>query len=130
MASWNEMKTLINKEYTVSRDDGNSITMVFDVGDGRSQLVLVSLAKNADTGEEWLQISSPIGKAEELNLKRAAEMACSYLCGGIVVEADHALMLHSAPLANLDTNEFKRPLSVVLGGADAIEKELLGVDKF
>ncbi len=130
MASWNEMRSFINEEYKVKKDDGETITMVFDLGEGRSQLVLIGLSKNENTGEEWLQISSPIGKVEEVNVRRAAEMTFSYLCGGVVVAGDLVLMHHSAPLANLDTNEFKRPLSVIVNGADDIERQLVGGDKY
>lgn len=129
MASWNELRSFVQNTYKVSEDRGEMLSMIFSTGE-RSQLVLVGLAKNQNTGEEWVQISSPIGKLANVNLEAAGRAAFDWLCGGVVVINDMVYLHHAAPLANLDTNEFVRPLTVIVDGADQIEAALTGADEF
>ncbi|MFN8018020.1 MAG: hypothetical protein U0P45_07835 [Acidimicrobiales bacterium] len=129
MASWNELRGFIQSNYKVAEDKGELLSMIFSVGE-RSQAVLIGLAKNQNTGEEWVQISSPIGPVATVDLEAASRAAFDWLCGGIVVVADMVYLHHAAPLANLDTNEFVRPLTVIVDGADQLESTLLGTDEF
>lgn len=130
MASWNELKAHIHASYKVKGDNGELVSMVFAESDGRTQLTLVGRGHNTNTGEEWVQISSPIGEVARINLEAAARAAFDWLCGGIVVIDDRVYLHHAAPLANLDVNEFARPLAVITSGADSIERALLGTDEF
>lgn len=129
MASWNELRSHIAANYKINEDKGDLLSMLF-AEDGRTQVTLVGLAGNTNTGEQWVQISSPIGPVGRVDLLAAARSAFDWLCGGIVVVGDLVYLHHSAPLANLDINEFARPLTVVTSGADALEKQLLGTDDF
>jgi hypothetical protein len=37
---------------------------------------------------------------------------------------------HAVPLANLNINEFERPLSLVTNTADQLERQLTGADEY
>lgn len=128
MASWNELTNYIRANYKVHNDDGSIMSMVFDTGQGRSQVVIIALAKNPNTGEEWAHVASAIGGVGAVNLEAAARQVNEYLCGGIVVIGDYVYVQHAVPLANLDTNEFVRPLSIVVDSADSLEQVLTGRD--
>ena len=131
MASWNDLKALVAQRFKVEELDSNHLKMLFETGsENRSQLVLVARQFNESTGEEWVGISSPIGKVGEVPLEAAARMADEVLCGGIVVINDLVCLQHSAPLVNLDTNEFLRPLNIIVVQADKIERVLVGSDRF
>lgn len=130
MASWTEMKAYVQSNYEVADSSDEILKLVFRVGSGnRTQIVLVGRMTNTNTGEEWVGISSPIGSVGSVDIAAAARSAWKVLCGGIVVIADMVYLHHSAPLVNLDPNEFERPLSIVVEQADQIEAELLGVDE-
>lgn len=130
MASWNELKGYIGGKYKVADDNGDIMKLLFGVDDSRSQMVLVARISNDRTGEEWVGISSPIGPVGRVDITEAARRAFEVLCGGVVVVGDMVYLHHSAPLVNIDTNEFERPLSVIVDQADQIEKALLGSDEY
>lgn len=131
MATWNDLKAHIESNFKVDEDSGDLLRLFFSVGDGsRSQFVLVGRLSNDNTGEEWVGISSPIGPLGSFDLAEAARKAWEVLCGGIVVIGDLVYLHHSAPLINLDTNEFMRPLSIIVEHADRIEAQLRGADHF
>lgn len=130
MASWSELRSFIEANYKIADDSGDMVKLIFDVDGGRSQIVLVARIANDNTGEEWVGISSPIGPVDKVDLTQAARRAFEVLCGGIVIVSDMVYLHHSAPLVNIDNNEFLRPLSVLVGQADVIERELLGADEY
>ena len=130
MASWRELRSHIFDNYKVAEDGGSIMALDFNTGDRRSQRVMVGLGGNDRSGEEWVQISSPIAAVGEVNLVAAARAAFDWLCGGVVVISDTVYLHHAAPLVNLDLNEFERPLSIVVQGADEIERQLTGVDRY
>jgi hypothetical protein len=107
MASWNGLRSFIESNFKLMDHSTDTfLRMVFAFDDGRTQLCLVALKVQESDGEEWVAISSPIGPVAKINVARAAEMAFDIVCGGIVVIGDLAYLHHSAPLLNLDTNEF------------------------
>lgn len=130
MASWTELKSFIDSKYKIAEDSGNMLKLIFGLDDGRSQIVIVAKISNDNTGEEWVGISSPIGPVASVDVAEAARRAFDVLCGGVVVISDMVYLHHAAPLVNLDSNEFVRPLSVLVGQADEIEKALLGGDNY
>lgn len=131
MASWGELKAMVKERYNVEEVDAGFLRLVFAVGDqGRSQIVTLARFSNDNTGEEWVGISSPVGKIGEVSIELAARKAFEVLCGGIVVINDLICLHHSAPLVNLDMNEFLRPLSIIMNQADAIEAALSGGDRY
>ena len=52
------------------------------------------------------------------------------VCGGVAVINDVVIFRHSVPLANLDVNEFERPLHLVTMAADYLETQVTGLDQF
>ncbi len=130
MASWNELREYVEGKYKIADRADGMLKLLFGVEGDRSQIVLVARISNNNTGEEWVGISSPIGSVDSVDLAEAARLAFNVLCGGIVIIGDMVYLHHAAPLVNLDTNEFERPLSILVGQADKIEKALTGNDNF
>ena len=83
-----------------------------------------------DGDEEWIEIESPIGRFGEISLADALEKTSNMVCGNLGKTGDHVTLVHSAPIENLDVNEFERPLRLIVTSADRLERELTGADRY
>jgi len=82
-------------------------------------------------GAEWLEISSPVGRADAIDLRRLLELAGEATVGGAAVVDGVALLKHAAPLEDLSVlEEFARPLELLVARADTLEQELTQSDEF
>jgi len=128
MATWLDLTGYVRSNYKIADEQSNSIRMVFDTGDLRSQVVL--LWRQVIGNDEWLQIESPIGEASSVNLQQALEEAGRLVCGGLMIDGGHVFMRHAVPLVNLNINEFEQPLHLVTTSADLLEEKLVGGDRY
>ena len=130
MASWEDVVGYVKDTYEVEELRDGSITLAFDVGDGRLQNAVVSSVASVD-GDEWLIIESAIGELADINLRSALARISGLLCGGLAMVTDTLVGLrHAVPIENLDVNEFERPLALVTLSADHLEALLDGRDRF
>lgn len=127
MATWQALRNYIHTTYTVAGEDGDIVRLVFDVGNGRSQLVLVS-PTSTHAGAEFALIASPIGDLGTVDLNVLLREAGEYVVGGVVMYGSRIMLRHAVPLADLDASDFETPLHLVLGAADAMEAKFLGSD--
>ena len=130
MASWNALKEHIARTYKYEVLGSGAIKMEFSLDGGRSQVVLVGRASLMDGEEEWAIISSAVGSLDDVNLRLAMREAGGLVCGGMATDGDLVVYRHALPLANLDINEFERPLTLVVTSADRLERTLVGADTF
>jgi hypothetical protein len=128
MANWAQLKGYIFDKYKVHTDNGDMLRLDFRFGDGRSQVVFVTYRTLLDGGEDWIHIESVVGRLDRVDLKRALAEVEMMMCGGLAQVGDFVTLRHSVPLANLDLNEFERPLHLVTGTADEMEKLFSPVD--
>jgi hypothetical protein len=131
MATWDNLAAYIRKNYIIKNEEGDLIVLDFDLGGGRSQLVFTRPERLLDGGEEWVLIESVIGSLDEVNLRAALDQVGDLVCGGLARLGNDLIGLrHAVPLANLDVNEFERPLVLVTSSADRLERNLVGLDRF
>lgn len=96
----------------------------------RTQQVSVHHLPDLD-GQAWVEISSPVGRADEVDLLRFLELAGAPELGGAAIVDGIALLKHVAPLEDLSIREeFERPLTLLVARADAMEHELTSRDHF
>jgi hypothetical protein len=82
-------------------------------------------------GADLIEISSPVGWADKVDLRHLLELAGTTTVGGAAVVDGVALLKHAVPLADLSIlEEFERPLTLVVAHADAFERELTQTDQF
>lgn len=133
MATWPELKQYIGTEYKVSEDIGRGVKLIFDVGDGRAQSVFITNYQLMDGDEEWVVVESPIGQIGIASLDTAAREVGAMVVGGVAISTEFGdpiiTLRHAIPLANLDINEFERPLRLVTTSADRLEGALTGADR-
>ena len=130
MANWNDVVSYLNANYKCKEESSTMLSLHFDMGNDRSQVMWVELAGNDKIGE-FAKVSSAVGTSKDFNkLEAFCRAATPYVTGGIVIEGDLILVRDSFPLLNLDINELEAPLKVIIAAADRIESEITGGDDY
>jgi hypothetical protein len=130
VTTWTDVINYVRARYEVLEDTDGWLRFRLDTSEDRSQQVTVHHMPKED-GEAWLEISSPVGRADDIDLRRLLELAGTSIVGGAAVVSGVALLKHTVPLADLSVREeFERPLELVVASADAFEHELTQADRF
>ena len=130
MATWKQFSDYIHVRYKVSdvSDDGTVVKLLFNLGGGRSQVVLLCLSGN-DTVGEWAEILSPIGQLTDSQAHQALVMMNEKVCGGLVGWNDGTVLVkHTLPLKTFVAQDFEWMMEVVTAAADEYESSILGTD--
>jgi len=130
MATWADVVGYVHSNYRVSDERPNMIKLVFEVSGLRTQVVFVWHLALMDGTEEWIQIESPFGEFGQVDLAAALEKVSETVCGGLALYQNMVTFRHAVPLANMNINEFERPLTLVTSTADQFERALTGGDQF
>ena len=130
MATWSELAGYVRSNYKIADEKPNMIQMIFETGSLRSQIVFLWRQTLMNGDEEWLQIESPIAELGSVNLQKLLEEIGNVVCGGAAIASGHVTIRHAVPLANLNINEFERPLILVTTTADHLEHKFVGSDKY
>jgi hypothetical protein len=130
VTTWTDVISYVRTRYEVLEDTGEWLRFRLDTAKDRTQQVTVHHVSDAD-GADWVEISSPVGWADQLDLRRLLELAGTSLVGGAAVVDGVALLKHTVPLADLSVlHEFERPLTLIVTRADTFEAELTSKDQF
>lgn len=129
MAKWEDLRSYIRITYKVAEDDGTFLRLVFGVGEGRSQIVVVAQSTTG-SGSEFATIASPFAEVGQVDIDTVLSTMADYVVGGVVAYGQTYMVRHSVPLADLDPEEFDGPLRLVLSTADVLEAKFLGSDNF
>lgn len=130
MATWEDLVAFVRSEYRITKIEPDEVRLLLEFDDERRQMVILA-REVLDQREEWVQIASPCGRADEVDLRQLlAELGETSVVGGAVIMGDYVVLRHSLPLENLDINEFVDPLALVAGTADLIEERYVGGDGY
>lgn len=131
MATWRDLRAIVkSSRYEITKDEPGMIQLIFDIDNGRSQVVYLWHRRLVKGTEDWLVIESAFAHIDEIDLGKALDEAGNMVCGGVVAVGDSLVYRHAVPLANLDVNEFRRPLELVTLAADRLEHRLGGGDAY
>ena len=129
MTTWAEVINYVRTRYEIMEKSENWLRFRLDMAEHRTHQVTVHYVRDA-SGWAWVEISSPVGRADEIDLRRLLELAGTSVVGAAAVMDGVALVKHTVPLGNLSVlREFERPLTLVVDRADAVERELAGTDR-
>ena len=123
MATQQEVRNFIKSNYNCDELDNGSFKTVFDLGGGRSQLVFLTV------NDYNVQYQSPFASVDDVSAKQALEANSEYNLG-VQLQGDYYMIVHLAPLADLDASEIGEGFEYVTSVADALEKKLVGGDQF
>ncbi|MET9632925.1 hypothetical protein ABZX92_36260 [Lentzea sp. NPDC006480] len=130
MTSWTEVINYVRVRHEVLEETDEWLRFRLETSGDRTQQVSVHHLPDTD-GQAWVEISSPVGRADDVDLRRFLELAGAPEIGGAAVVDGLALLKHTAPLEDLSIREeFERPLTLLVARADAIEHELTSGDHF
>ena len=130
MSIWAGVINFVRARYEVLEERDSWLRFRVDTGDGRGQQVSLHHLPDHD-GAEWVEISSPVGWADKIDLRRLLELAGGDSVGGAAVVDGVALLKHTIPLVDLNlVIEFEHPLKSLVTRADTLEHELTKADEF
>ena len=127
MASWDDLVSYVRVRYEIMRSAETELWFNLPTTGGRTQLVVVRSVTGADEGP-WAQITSPVGKLDELDLKLLLTKAGDAVIGGVVAVDGVVLFKHSIPLHADELPVFDKPFELVVKVADELEELLTGAD--
>lgn len=133
MANWQQVKQYIQENYVVSQELDHTLKLEFSNDAGRTQLVFLTYEALMGGSEGWLNIESPVGRTEEIDLRAVLAEAGKLVCGGLGAWAHDPqvlVMRHAVPLENLDTNELESPMKLVTATADKLEQQFTSEDRY
>jgi hypothetical protein len=130
VTSWIDVINFVRTRYEVLEETEGWLRFRLEGPRDRTQQVTVHHLAELDGGS-WVEISSPVGWADKVDLRRFLELAGASAVGGAGVIDGVALLKHTVPLEDLSIQqEFERPLKAVVARADAFEHQLTGTDEF
>lgn len=134
MTTWTDVINYVRTRYEVLEEAEAWLRFRLDTGGSRNQQVAVHYVHEGDSaadGVAWVEISSPVGRADGIELGRLLELAGTSLVGGAAVVDGVALLKHTVPLNDLSVREeFERPLTLLVARADELEQELTRSDRY
>lgn len=129
MATWNDLRQYIHSQYQVFDEAPDVIRLIFNLGNGRTQNVLVS-GKQAGAFEYFV-IWTPICDESQISARDALVRNATMSIGALGLVPDGTVILrYSAPLKDLDVDEFNVPLQGLTMAGDMLEQEFSGADRF
>jgi hypothetical protein len=129
MANWADLRGYIFRTYDVEQDMGDMLRLNFRVNNGRHQYVYVHFAQNA-AGVDWIQIESPIGELQKVNLAVLLRQVEDIVCGALSQVGSMVTLRHAVPMADMSVEEFEGPLRAVCASADALESSVSFQDTY
>ena len=130
VTTWTDVINYVRTRYEVLEDTDGWLRFRLAGPDGRTQQVTAHHVEELHGGS-WVEISSPVGWADKIDLRRLLELAGTSAVGGAAVVDGVALLKHTVPLEDLSIeHEFERPLKSVVARADSLEHELTASDEF
>jgi hypothetical protein len=127
VASWDDLLSFVRVRYEIMRQvDGDLWFNLPTTGD-RTQIVSVRQVTGEDD-HPWIEITSPVAKAADIDLERLLTLAGESVAGGAIISDGVVLFRHSIPLDDTALDGFERPLQLVVRVADRLEHELTGDD--
>lgn len=129
MASWGQLVDYVRANYRIADQTDRMLQLNFSFDDGRTQRVFVWHTPT-QSGEEWIQIESPIGELDRIDLRELLKLVEKSVVGGIAALGEYAVLRESVPLADMSVEEFESPFRFVRGTADSFEHQLSGIDRY
>jgi hypothetical protein len=130
VTTWAEVINYVRLRHEVMEETDDWLRFRLDTSENRTQQVSLRHLPDVD-GVAWVEISSPVGRGDEIDLRRLLELAGTVAIGAAAVVDGVALLKHTVPLEDLSVREeLERPLTLLVASADVLEHELTQTDRF
>ncbi|WP_232661542.1 hypothetical protein [Pseudonocardia sp. TRM90224] len=128
MASWDDLVSFVRVRYEIMRQAEGELWFNLPTSGERTQIVKVRQV-TGEVDHPWAQITSPIGRVDQVDLATLLAKAGESIAGGVVADDGLVLFRHSIPLGDTELDGFERPFRMVVEVADRLELELTGADE-
>lgn len=99
MTTWSDLIVHIKQNYKIKDETPGAITMLFDMGNMRSQfdmgnmrsqfaIVSFSTLESSQGVEEWVRIESPVAKLGEMDIVRVLTEMSDVVCGAVALNGE------------------------------------------
>nr|CEL20742.1 hypothetical protein [Kibdelosporangium sp. MJ126-NF4]CTQ89655.1 hypothetical protein [Kibdelosporangium sp. MJ126-NF4] len=123
------MINYVRIRYEVLEENDDWLRFVLDTDGDRRQQVSVHHVPG-DKGAS-LELSSPVGWADKIDMGKLRDLAGAESVGDVEVVDGVALLRHVVPVTDLNVGEdFEPALKQIVANADRFERELAGTDHF
>lgn len=130
MSGWADVTNYVRLRYEVLEEHDGWIRFRLGTDGSRTQQATVHLIPGPDDTVR-AEISSAVGRADEIDLRRLLDLVGESEVGGAAVVDGVALLRHLVPLGDLDVRqEFQHPLEALVHRADQLERALTDADEF
>ena len=130
VTTWTDVINYVRTRYEILEESESWLRFRLDTSGERNQQVAVHHLSDPG-GPELIEISSPVGWADKVDLRRLLELAGTAPIAGAAVVDGIALLKHTVPLADLSIQqEFAHPLELIVQHADDFERQLTQSDQF
>lgn len=123
MATKQQAIDFMKSKYNVEDLGDDTFKMLFNLQDGRSQLIFAAFNDN------WIMFSSKFASTDDLTPKQALEIANDWICG-IQLIGEGYFVRNVVSLKDLDESDFVENLELVMNVADTIEEKAVGGDNY
>ncbi|MDQ3789077.1 MAG: hypothetical protein M3422_17755 [Actinomycetota bacterium] len=132
MTTWTDVINYVRTRYEVLEETGDWLRFRLETEGDRGQQVAVHHVPAGEADHAaWIEISSPVGRADTIDLRTFLELAGTSIVGGAAIVDGVALLKHTVPLEDLSVREeFERPMALLVARADALEHELTRADQY
>lgn len=125
MTTWNDVVQAVH-EYQHQDMSDRLIKLLTFIGD-RTQILFVARTGN-NSGRDWVEISSPIGRLSRQQIEHVAQRLSQHVVGGLVIEDGMAVVSTSLPVRSLHLDDLSELIEFIALTADRFEAEILGRD--
>jgi hypothetical protein len=124
MADWDSFRRFVKERYTVASDDLDSLSLVFDAGSNRTQVI--TMMKSDWFDHDWLTIWTTVCTEAEL-APRDALLANVGLPGALaLIDDGTAIFKYSLALDDVDPSEVESAFHLVVEYGDLLESQQTG----
>jgi hypothetical protein len=129
MPTWAEIKEYAVSKYTLNHNEERYFSLTWEYDGGRSQMIWVRNYQSMD--RDWIEFRTFVCHGGDMDPLLALQKNAEFTIGALAVDGDgDYMMIHNAPLAGLDPDEFELPLMVLSRTADQLEQEHSAKDDF
>ena len=129
MATWKQVRDYIQSNYDCKyNEEADLLSLVFDTNEDRSQVVIVSRNKS-NSGDNWIEIASPIGEVSKNDIFDLLEDLTDYVCGGAILIDDEVWIRNRILLDSIDSPTIDNVMKIIAGIADDLEDKYVGGDE-
>ena len=130
--TWTDLVNYVRVRYEIFQQTDRTLRFHLPTEGERTQRVAVHHVPSEVSGSDvdWMVIESAIARLGDIDLAELLVRAGKSLVGGVIAADGVVLLRHTVSLTDMPLGAFDKPFRLVVDGADALEAELTGADRF